>query len=270
MLLGLHSWSFYRSFADGAVDLPGFVELAAGLGVDGVEIAPDHVADWGALAALGARATDLGLYADLDDSTGLVHEGDAADAHARHIEGMLRAAAALGAQNLRTFVGADRFRRGIPLARQLEIAAALLGRYGPLAEAAGVYICVENHGDLRSDELLAVIEGAAHPHICCCLDTHGPVYVGEDPLLAVRRLVPYARMSHFADAVIHHKPWGHVITSGPWGDGVCEMEAIARVFAELAPGCHLNVEQVEGEGDELAAATEAVRRARACLDVVGG
>ena len=34
MLLGLHSWSFYRSFAAGALDLPAFIELAARLGVD--------------------------------------------------------------------------------------------------------------------------------------------------------------------------------------------------------------------------------------------
>ena len=268
MLLGLHSWSFYRSFASGAMDLPRFLDEAARLGVDGVEIAPDHVADWAALGEVGARAADLGLYADLDDSTGMVHVGDAAAGHARHIEGMLRAASGLGAENLRTFVGADRFRRDVHLSEQLEIAAENLRRYAPVAEGAGVYLCVENHGDLRSSELLSVLEAIDHTYIRCCLDTHGPIFVGEEPVGAVRRLAPYARMAHFADAVVHHKPWGHVVTSGPWGDGVCDMEAIAAVFAELAPGCHLNVEQVQGEGDELAAAARAVKRASKVLSAI--
>jgi sugar phosphate isomerase/epimerase len=60
------------------------------------------------------------------------------------------------------------------IARQAEGAASV-------ARNAGVRICLENHTEAFSDEVLWIINRVNHPYVGACVDTNNSLMVGEDP-----------------------------------------------------------------------------------------
>ena len=61
----------------------------------------------------------------------------------------------------------------------------------PVAQNAGVRICLENHTEAFSDEVLWIINCVNHPYIGVCVDTNNSLMVGEDPLTAIASWRPY-------------------------------------------------------------------------------
>jgi len=264
MHLGLMSWSFFRSFANGGMDLGEMLQLASDLALDGVEIAPDHVPDWSD-SCLKSLADDIhthGLYVDLDDSTGLLYEAAASEEHRAHVEGMLKAADMLGAVNLREIVGIDRSGSKASVVSQLSAAKKHLHTLIPLCQEHGVRLCIENHGDITADELAALIDSADSEWVRCCLDTGNLAFLREDVVESTRLLAPYALTCHYSDTHIKGQPWGVIMECGPFGGGVCDLAAATRILADLAPDIHLNLEVATAQGDEIQQIKDAVHLAR--------
>ena len=77
----------------------------------------------------------------------------------------------------------------LPMLRQAVIAAG----------SAGIVLAIENHIDFLADELVDVVETIGSPYLGVCLDTGNNLRILEDPMVAARKLVPYARATHVKD-----------------------------------------------------------------------
>ena len=147
----------------------------------------------------------------------------------RHID----VAKAIGADVMRICCGGRRTRPAswdehkaqlVPMLR--EVVAA--------AEDRGVVLAIENHIDLLADELVEIIETIASPNLGVCLDTANNLRILEDPMAAIRTLVPYARASHIKDVTAYRGSprefsfWPSV----PLGRGLIDIRETVRLLRE--------------------------------------
>ena len=114
-------------------------------------------------------------------------------------------------------------------------------------ETEGVKISIENHaGDLRSDELKALIEAAGKAHVGANIDPGNAVWALEDPLEHLEVLGPYVNCCSIRDSMVWEDERGIVVQWTAIGDGLVDFKKYAQRFAELAPGVPLNIETISG------------------------
>ena len=75
----------------------------------------------------------------------------------------------------------------------------LLSKCVDAAQEAGVVLAIENHIDMLADELVELVTTIDSPWLGVCLDTGNNLRILEDPMVAARKLVPYARATHIKD-----------------------------------------------------------------------
>jgi sugar phosphate isomerase/epimerase len=155
------------------------------------------------------------------------------------------------------------------IARQAEAAA-------PVAENAGVRICLENHTEAFSDEVLWIINRVNHPYVGVCVDTNNSLMVGEDPLTAIRKLAPVSFTNHFSDHRIDFDQYGCRITGVATGTGDVPMRQAYLIIKANPNMKRLNLEiefDPGGDGPDAArhreyrAVVESIRFAREELGV---
>lgn len=114
-------------------------------------------------------------------------------------------------------------------------------------ETEGVKISIENHaGDLRSDELKALIEAAGKAHVGANIDPGNAVWALEDPLEHLEVLGPYVNCCSVRDSMVWEDERGIVVQWTAIGEGLVDFKKYAQRFAELAPGVPLNIETISG------------------------
>lgn len=104
----------------------------------------------------------------------------------------------IGAKVMRICCGGRRSRPSSWPAHRAAI-LPMLERAVAAAEEQGIVLAIENHIDFLADELVEVIETIGSPHLGVCLDTGNNLRILEDPMVAARKLVPYARATHIKD-----------------------------------------------------------------------
>jgi sugar phosphate isomerase/epimerase len=92
-------------------------------------------------------------------------------------------------------------------------------------------LCIENHQDLTSAELLELCESTGR-NVGIALDTANPLSVAEDPLDAAGAMAPRVRHVHFKDYRAHWSDDGYRLVRCPTGDGCIPIRAIADLFAD--------------------------------------
>lgn len=151
---------------------------------------------------------------------------------------------------------------GSPATRGDEPAAALLARLLPVvrrvadhAARHGVVLAVENHGDLRAEELAQLIEDAGRPNLGVCLDTVNLLRVGDDMLAGTATLAPLCRMVQMKD----HAAGDPTVPGGPLctalGEGMADLRGVLRVLGDAGfagPVCVELASLGPGPVDELA------------------
>jgi sugar phosphate isomerase/epimerase len=144
-----------------------------------------------------------------------------------HMKEMIDLCSRLGHSVFRTFIG-----KGITEEKIDNLKSA-----AEFAEKKGVVIAVENHQDLKAEELLTVIQEADCRGLGICLDTGNALGVGEDPVYTVRKLAPHIYTTHIKDYAVKQKDNGYVFWSVPVGSGSCSVhEQLDIVFAESPLG----------------------------------
>jgi sugar phosphate isomerase/epimerase len=102
------------------------------------------------------------------------------------------------------------------------------------AQARGLELALENHGELTAAQVDALIEAVAEPALGVCFDTANAPRVGDDAIDACRLLAPRVRMVHLKDV----EPLENAIdpVSGPrsvsYGTGVIPVDEILEVLDE--------------------------------------
>jgi sugar phosphate isomerase/epimerase len=292
MLLGLHTYSFhlhgmgqnwggYQLAWEPVWDIFGLMDEAKTLGLDGLHVT---AADLGATDDVRLRdvrraAAERGLYLEynfsLDASSydeRLTHTMEEGIAIAEKI-GSDIGKISMDIHRPHPVCGSAFHPEVIP---QLERVAQLAIAAAPVAQRAGVRLCLENHTEAFSDEVVWVIHRVNHPYVGACVDTNNSLMVGEDPLTAIRKLAPLAFTNHFSDHRIVFDQYGCRITGVATGTGDVPMKEAYRIIRANPRMQRLNLE-VEfdpgADGPDVArrreyeAVKESIRFAREVLGV---
>ena len=197
--LSLAAYSFRDSLAPKGgkptMDLFGFVDLAADLALDGVELTsyyfpPDVNADY--LHRLKQRAFTLGLDVS-GTSVGnnfCVAPGLERDKQLALVRTWVDRAAELDAPVIRIFAGTGPKGESeeVAVVRAIEGIKASL----PYAAEKGVTLALENHGGITATpgQLLKIVQAVEGPNFGVNLDTGN--FHGDDPYAELAELAPYA------------------------------------------------------------------------------
>ncbi len=292
MLLGLHTYSFhlhgmgqnwggYKLAWDPVWDIFGLMDEAKKLGLDGLHItAADLIStDDARLREVRRAAEERGLYLEynfsLDASayddrlTNTMEEGIAIAEKIGSDIGKI----SMDVHRPHPVCGSAFHSKVIP---QLERIAQKAAAAAPTAQNAGVRLCLENHTEAFSDEVIWVIQRVDHPYVGACVDTNNSLMVGEDPLTAVRKLAPLAYTNHFSDHAIVFDQYGCRITGVATGTGDVPMKAAFQAIRANPNMNRLNLEvefdpgadgPAEARRREYDAVVESIRFAREELGV---
>jgi len=169
----------------------------------------------------------------------------------------IRVAEKLGATSVRCVVGnqVERTDNG-PIEKHIEAMIAVCRAVRAQALQAGVKIAIENHKELRAEEMRRLVEDAGPDYVGVCLDTGNPIWVLEDPMQTLETLAPYTVTSHFRDTAIWRHQRGAQFQWVPMGDGSIGIDAVVREFARRCPGVTLNLEIIAGRPPDVLAYLE--------------
>jgi sugar phosphate isomerase/epimerase len=183
--LAAYSYRDYLSGPKKTMDLFGFLELAADLGLDAVEPTsyyfPEDVST-GYLHRMKQRAFLLGLDVS---GTAVMNDfclppGPERDKNVAHVRDWIGHAAELDAPTLRILSG--NWIQGTPDKELARRVIATIDELTPLAVERGVTLALENHGGgvtTTDEELLSVVRAVKGPNFAVNLDTGN--FHGEDP-----------------------------------------------------------------------------------------
>jgi sugar phosphate isomerase/epimerase len=268
MRVGIDTYSYHRllgwvrpeeddpgwRLADGG---PAAMAQAHALGCDVVSLetcflGPPAELDYGTLAE-AAGALDLSLA--WGHPEGLAFGRDAAALP--DLLDWIDVAEALGSRLMRIVVAGPRLRGLEPVERQIDTTLEPLRRAAAHAGERGLHLAIENHADLDSQELAALIDRAGAPNVGVCLDTANTARVGEEADVAARRLADRVLMVHLKDVEQVTGPDDLVAgtCSVTYGQGSVPLNAVleelAVPIARGAPVC-VEIGRVRPGDDELA------------------
>ena len=255
MLLGLETFSYHLALGYGKMDIFGFINRTAELGLDGVEINVEgddltHLGsdDPGFLREVRALIEQHGLYVELDTC----------DTDPHNLTRALEVCRVLGADRLRVYssVGGD-------VGAELEQAARDFRQVLGLCAEYGVRIAYENHEFETSHDVLEVVRQVDSEWLGTHVDTGNSMMVWEDPLEAVTNMAPHAYSSHFKDHIVITLEGQPMVVGVPLGRGSIDCAACFRLLVEQSPLERINIEvcygyvapfrvpEAEGHGGQL-------------------
>jgi 3-oxoisoapionate decarboxylase len=218
-----------------------FLDHGRSLGARGVQVAigvrDDAYAD-----SLRARAEAASM--DLEGIVSLPRdEGDLP-----RFEADIRTAKRAGATIARTALLSGRryevFATLAAFREQADRAARSLALAAPVVARHGVRLAVENHKDLRAEELVAVLKKLGSDHVGTCVDTGNSMALLEDPMEVVEALAPWAITTHFKDMGVEEYSRGFRIAEVPLGAGVLDLPRMVRTLRAARPEIPFNLEMI--------------------------
>lgn len=198
-----HAYPHLAQFTHGSycpLDLLDFAHAHALSGIsihmlDGEERSLDRMGPDG-LRAVAARAVQYSLAIHLEISSTRKDDVDRVVAVAR----------ILGVQNIRVY---SRYEGR--LSQLLQMIEADLRYLAAQADLHDLYFDFEQHEELKSQEIMALLTHVNHPRLNALLDFGNMVNAGERPLAALHTLAPRIRQVHLKGVQIVSEPhgWGH-------------------------------------------------------------
>ena len=125
---------------------------------------------------------------------------------------------------------------------QLKQIANLITDALPLLEHHQIKLALENHTDCYASELIWLLKTIDHPLVGACVDTVNPLMVGEDPMQAIRELVPFSFTNHFRDSIIHQTRYGCRIEGCALGKGDLDLKTAYDLIKQAPNANRINIE----------------------------
>jgi sugar phosphate isomerase/epimerase len=254
--LGIVLWSYsIRNQVDrsgGFRDPLSFLEFCHARGAGGVQV-PIPAADPAYAMKLRRRAEALGMY--LEGSMRLPRDKTDLD----RFEAEVRTAREAGAVVLRTvllsgrryetFTSTEEFRQF----RERSRASLMLAE--PVAARHKVCLAVENHKDLRADELADLMKRLASDALGVCVDTGNNLALLENAVETVTALAPWARSVHLKDMGVEEYDDGFLLAEVPLGEGFLDLKRIVGML-KARPGIRFNLEMITRDPLKVPCLTE--------------
>ncbi len=241
-----------------------FIEYAAQLKLDGLllnslnnfeNLEPAH------LKNLKKKADSLGIrfYIGAGSiSRGSVQFADTYGNPEEIVKTGLRVAQTVGSPVVNVRIGNidDRFSDGGIEARMEESIKVLRASRNRILDS-GLKIGFENHaGDMRSEELLELVEAVGTDICGVMLDPGNAVWALEDPMKQVQLLGKYTVCTSLRDYIVWPSENGATFQWTALGDGLMDVPAYAGYLADLCPGVPIHVETISNEYRPLPFLTE--------------
>lgn len=272
--LGLFSYSYHLAFGKHPVfepekkmDLFEFMDRCKAFGLDGIQIDPQHLecCEDEYLQKIVDYANGCGFYIEYG-TTGVETE---------HLLRQLEIAKKLTSPILRTYIGFDPHEKGIDPVKEVSYAIDVLNHVKGKAEEYNIKIAVENHCDLKTDELVELIRKVDSPYVGVCVDLGNFMIHLENPVESVKKLAPYIYSTHFKDYNSKMMNWGFKTFGVPLGEGKIDLAAVVdilvndsgldRIMLEIpVEKCDTEKETLEHEEDTV---RKSVRYAREELGI---
>ena len=158
----------------------------------------------------------------------------------------------LGLKYLRVFIGAPTDRHAkLPIEAHIESTLRALRMARARMLDSGVKVAIENHGDLTARELRQLIEAAGADLVGVNFDSGNPMWVMEDPALALEVLAPYVETSHFRDSALFEHPRGAAFQWVAMGDGSVSLPDVVELYGRLCPGKSILLEIITGRPPQM-------------------
>lgn len=202
---------------------------------------PDHLRKLKEDAAARGLRIYIGVGSVAEGSTTFSKEHGSAEAL---LALGVRVATAVGSPVVNCRIGAfpDRSTPGGIEARMAELVRVLKAARSR-AQDAGIKFAVENHaGDLRSEEVLEVIQAAGTDVVGVMLDPGNAVWAMEDPMHQLDLLGRHVLCSSVRDYMVWETPEGATFQWTAMGEGLMDVPAFVAKMAERCPGAPLNLE----------------------------
>ncbi len=229
MKLGLFSYSYHLAFGkhdvfkpQNPIDIFDFMDKTKEMGLDGIQIDICHLesSDDDYLFKVRDYAKSKGFYIEYG-STGI---------ESQHSLEQLEIAHKLDATLMRTFMGFDRYYKGVNVEKEVNNAIKVLEELKPKAIEYGIKIAIENHCDATTDEIISIMKRVASDEIGMCVDLGNFMIHQENPTESVRKLAPYIINTHLKDYAMKMENWGFKSYGVPLGKGIIDLKEIMDIL----------------------------------------
>jgi sugar phosphate isomerase/epimerase len=144
----------------------------------------------------------------------------------------------LGTRRYETFETAAAFRAWAERAWQALVLAE------PVIARQDMHLAIENHKDLRAEELLPLLKRLNSRHVGVCVDLANSIALLEDPLEVVEAYAPWAFTTHMKDVAVFEHQDGFLLGEVPLGEGILDLKKITSLLRQARPEIHLNLEMI--------------------------
>jgi 3-oxoisoapionate decarboxylase len=169
----------------------------------------------------------------------------------------IRVAKFLGAKVITCRIGslADRYTEGGIEAHMEEIIRVMKNTRGQILDA-GIKLAVENHNDLRTDELITIIDETGTDICGAMLDPGNGVWQMDDPMQQLETIGPKVLCTSVRDYLLWESEVGATFQWMAIGQGMMDFDVYTRNMSRLCPGVPLHIETISNEHRPIPFLTE--------------
>jgi sugar phosphate isomerase/epimerase len=238
MLLGLETFSYHLAFAYRKMDVFSFIQRAADLGLDGVQLNIEGD-DFGHLG--NDDPSFLKDVRDCIEQQGFYVELDTCGTDPDHLSKVLDVCSILGADRLRTYssFGGD-------VNKELQKAKKDFPKVMDRCAELDIKISFENHEFESSHDVLDVISQVNSPYIGAHIDTGNSMMIWEDPLAATENMASVGVSTHFKDHLVIRVGDEVMIAGVPLGNGSIDLKECYEILVKQSPLKRINIEVCYG------------------------
>lgn len=114
----------------------------------------------------------------------------------------------------------------------------------PALKRLGARLGVENHKDLRAEELVELLRTVGSAHVGCCLDFGNNLALLESPEQTLLALGPYLVTTHLKDMALAPCPEGFEMAEVPLGQGMLDLPGLMAACVAANPAVTFNLEMI--------------------------
>jgi sugar phosphate isomerase/epimerase len=133
---------------------------------------------------------------------------------------------------------ADAFRRAADQAWQSLVLAE------PIIAREGMRLAIENHKDLRVEELVGMLRRLDSRNVGACVDFGNSIALLEDPMQVVESLAPFAFTTHVKDMAVEEYDQGFLLSEVPLGEGFLDLSKMIETFRRHRADIRFNLEMI--------------------------
>ena len=215
-----------------------------------------YCAELGAGGIQAALPNDNGGYArklhNLLDKNGMYFEASAqlprGESDLDDFRSMVRAAEQAGASVIRTVLFSGRRYESYTDMQQFQQARQAAWKSVTLAEPIlrkrKMKIAIENHKDLRSEDLLQLIDRIQSEYIGVCVDLGNNYALMEDPVDIARAFSKFAYSCHIKDHILKSYNKGFLLFDAKLGSGVINLRQAVSTLRQAQPNLRFSLEMM--------------------------